>query len=405
MKKLFKNLTFQFVLIPLLKIGFKLEVRKLKRIRKSKNLIYRCISLKIRNIQELNKRGIDHEADDILFFLISDLLELKHSEEDLVKETNYKDRIESWKSEIVKHEEIILLQDAYFRLFNLESKMLKSNECKTTLSKNPVFPEPSFSNLRKLNKYVTEIYKNEYSDFLDRTTITFKLTYSEITGFLAVITPLIFIGSYLNTKVYYLSFGINTTDYFTITDYLSSSVADSEMAIYSFLFAILGIVIRVAVDFSVTTTEQKKVNNKVQRWMGIFVLVFFLSIIMVEYYKNDFINYYDIGLLLILLAFDLLSKVSARYFEKPLKALFLIFFSSFFLIFMVSQALNDSQRVRKINDNNVNLIIEEDLSTRIPNEYVVLGSNSNYFFISDTAFVETQVINKGSIDMVEITVD
>ncbi|WP_298370928.1 hypothetical protein [uncultured Lutibacter sp.] len=400
MKSLIINIILKVFVLPLQKLKIKLEFRRFKKALKVETYIYRCLNVRIRNLLDTKIYGYDNNQDELVFFVLSKLLEYNFDNKD---EITYEKR----KKEIKNSIEIILNDELSLELIDAFAKVRDSIYTeyggKKILQnrKFPINPIVSNVNLDKLNEFTKVIRKKTKSEFInlyDRSTYKIDFSLSEIGNILAMITPIIFIGAYYYSKIYFRHFGFNIHNFFTLSDYISVSIEKIEAALLAGFFAIIGITISL-IDYSKNLSYLSSTKaKKKQKNSYIFIFIVLIISVIFQFYINGKLKYEALHYLLIPIFFFIADYLSVKYFKNSLKALFILtFISQFYLNIGISIYKDIHLIENNWSIDSPKIKLTPSFENKSYEKLKIIGFSNDYVFLRDSIKSESIIINKENI--------
>lgn len=221
--------------------------------------------------------------------------------------------------------------------------------------------------------------------------------YDKLIPFTTAITSLFIVTAYMYNKLYLGHYGIEVSKYFTLSDYLASSLEIIDYGFRSAIYSIISYLIFNNIPFKEQTNQQKK------RVSTIYFAWFFIHVMFFEYnYLNPEAIYITVSLILywyVMWSIFWLTK----YFEERQLVLILLLFISLFIINVfgtLAQKINDIDMDMAKYADNQKIRFKENFDLN-PSNLVLLGSNSNYYFFIGRNF-KSYVVPRDKIELVTI---
>lgn len=224
-----------------------------------------------------------------------------------------------------------------------------------------------------------------------------KLSLSDATQITTLVSVSLIVGSYYVTNSFYYHFGIISSNYFGIADYLSASIDLISSAVLATLLSIFGV--GIAILSSSRTPKSVLTERTKELWPELVILCGLISIF-IAYFRDDLqMLFSTLPLVVWLIAVRVVPKEIFRFFEAPFFPLFAILFAIYFSVKLYSGtqlellSIHDGTYWKKHQG-------KLDISPLSPNEdseLKMIGSNSTYFFCLDNKSGSVVVVPKNRI--------
>lgn len=222
----------------------------------------------------------------------------------------------------------------------------------------------------------------------------------------------LFILAYIYNKIYYSNYGIHVSQYFTVSDYLSSTIDKIDVAIISGLIAIL--IDLIVFYFFPRQILSKNINKMPKQDRIILVYIFFSYIIFLfltfvifviaipiaSYFQNKY-NFISSLYVAGMIASIIVSmEISKKYNNEKSNITFILILFSF--IFPIAMCKELSHNIVLINGyakpecDRIELAspVSDELDTC---ELIWLGANSGYAFFRYEKTGESVVLSRSNI--------
>jgi len=218
----------------------------------------------------------------------------------------------------------------------------------------------------------------------DRQAVKISLSLERAGAIIPVLSCFFLISGYLNNRFLLGYFGIEVSKYFTLGDYLASSI---EVIRYSATGAAIGIL---SFFFGAHRASRKpytqiEYERKRREYWPYMILVAAIIGTVRGYLENS-VMFYDASYVLIIFASLYFSaKLATKYFKEPLAAMFLLVFISSYSAHMFSSVGRAIHRVRFSPIEEIKIYdiqFKKGLSVN-GSELVFIAGNSNYLFLLD----------------------
>jgi hypothetical protein len=408
MKKKFLSFYINVIYLPLAKLSVKFAWRRFKKLKRIQNFAYNGLHFRIKNIKGFKIYGYNEENDELVFFTISDILDLTFNTEDEAKLVELKTEVSELKEIVLADSKSQKLIYIFFEIQQLINDKLQKTDI--------VFPnynineknkfDVSLDNINNIAKNVSSLSKNEINEVFDRSSFKLKLSYTNFLHLISIVTPLILIGAYLSNKIYFSNFNIDIHNFFNVSDYISISIAEIELASISVIFASVSLFLtffRASRNQNRFQLQKRKIKHTIE---DIFILIILFAIPVISFYINSPMKYYSLSALLFLIVFKLADVIAIKYFSNPIKASFFIIiilsFISNIIVLSYSKVFEFKLAVKN-KQRGYELVFKDSENDYLRNQYF-LGSNSHYIFLIDSLLTKTTVIDKNLVQKIELDI-
>ena len=208
-----------------------------------------------------------------------------------------------------------------------------------------------------------------------------SLSIFDITTVFGVLSVLFFISGYLYNRAFFGFFGIEVSKFFTINDYLSTSIDE----IY---YLIISIVIGIIFNYFWWSPEYRESRLKMSKKRLLFedfpflLTIFLISFVAILSLVFDFPGKYIIRGFTLFILFQIFMVRFSYIFEKFSFSPMIFLVISFFFIFIIFGALHNGQMIKSYTVNVPNkytIKLESSLKMNLKELYF-LGTNSKYSF-------------------------
>lgn len=340
----------------------------------------------------------------------------------------YKDNLNLLKKEVInsnskliaKHYILTAYYDYYtsknsiiFRKLNTKDIKISFNKAKLYDSKIKLIKDSTYSNLKKnikseLKKISNQIKKQnrekiKYEKEKAINPIEIKMSY--IITFFSIVSSLSLIGGILYNQLLFYFLGINATNFFNISDYISSSIDVLLIVFLSMIIAVPFYFLKIShildeaiIDEQLGTNIQNR-NDKSEAKIKWFIVITLIFGIVIFYYQHKELSYNIIGIFTYLLIIFYSSRLN---FWKYIKNSFLA--NLCFLILINFLYLVISKSYTQANEIKNNKLISEYkvvLKEEIKDKFTFIKSNSYYTFLYDSINNKVIVIPNSEIKRIE----
>ncbi len=255
-------------------------------------------------------------------------------------------------------------------------------------------------------KKVREISEKRYEQELNNKIPPVKISSENITFLLTIFSTFFLISGIIYSKVYFHLLGINLSDFFSISDYLASSI---DVLMYTFLSMIFGMIFywrgfksRVKIKIHENQFNIQPNKKKTNAYMIILLNIIFISTFCMNYYINNIFMYTLLYVPLYSIFFILYDLIPIwKYVENPLKVDFIV--SSFFTfsILLILTAFSHSDQIlrKEIKDDNYKIVFQNESEN--DKNLIFITSNSTSVFLLSTDTKKVKMIPLDSIVSIE----
>lgn len=428
----------KYILLPLYRVAKRLDLYTYETTLKTAVLLMRYVALVIRE-SEVIATDEEDKVDLIVVTLIARILtpELflaNHKHREPAERFFTNETITEVRSEINENHELI--QRLSSRL--MDNPVIIECMCQFWLTlhlgclitKDLEYAEYNMSRVHELDdsakplrpRDVNSIHRNtnrKISQFkklaIDRESDKFDVTASELIKFLSFIAALLIpTAGYLYNYFLLAPFGIDSSNYFTIPDYVASSITAIRESLSSMLFFFVGIVVSEMRGSRKRAQEvlyskyriSISVKQPLPRWLGWCLLICSIVLSMALYYIGSS-SYYSLvglsGMSILVMAVD---RCVFRYFKRPTAIRSVVIAIALFSTALWSSASSRVYELKMgIEHDSKNYTIHLEQEHLLPsNDLIILSSTSKYY-IFITRELRVYVLDRESIKHIEIKTD
>ncbi len=422
MRNLLHSLKIRMVVLPLLRIAGWLRLMSLKRALTVDSLLLTKLEhlIRLMNPESLSE-GYDEEYDKVVYISAKKLRQPHIFEDD----TDYPGEIlqevaeayASLRKEYEKQQELV---------DTTEQNALKNSAVKRTLAdycRIRHFIDSGFNRKESAEYHLTrakdmgfaadpikekELYAYEKSvrtdiaelrySISEREAVKVDLSIPGMTFLLAVASSLFLISGYLYNQFLLGSFGVDVSYYFTVSDYISSSISKIG---FSFSAAAIGVA---SYFFGVHSSSRKSFaqveleRRKPDYWKYVIVWASIMGAILNLYLGNIQIFYSVSYLAVISTSLSYLPKACRKYFKRPDATLY----TAIFVISLFTHLWSSTgMRINELRTDDLAEMKAYDIAFSgsvgpTSDELLLVASNSNYYFLLDDER-RMHVIGKASV--------
>lgn len=374
--------------------NFKLKIvlYNFKKLINLRNLTKSTSFVRIRKIAGYKNTGHDEENDLDTYYIANYFLKLKNDE---AKNTELRKLINACKQD----EKLLQIFDLYVKIDNLINNVTEKEKIiLDTEPKEPLLKNIEEISIKKIKRVLRKFIKSDFDDIIDRSTFKFNITTQETTSYLTIISTLIFCGGYLYNRILFKLYGIDTSLYFTISDYLSVAIKQIDNAFIGGVFALIGFFISIVeLKENIGYFKDEKIQKKNKR-KNILFTVFILGAYGVHsYFNHDF--FFEFLFIPMLYFFNkIINKFLFPHIKASSRNLSIILFTTVYFTFVVSTAIRDYYVDN--NDDNLLLTFKHIENQNEFKEYKLITITSNYAILRKNRD-SIKIIEKGLITSFE----
>jgi hypothetical protein len=251
-----------------------------------------------------------------------------------------------------------------------------------------------------------EISEKTYEKELNNKIPIIKISSDKISFFLTVFSTFFLISGIIYSKIYFYLLGINISDFFSVSDYLASSI---DVLMYTFFSMIVGMIFyRQGIKDSIKNRIQEEQFNiqtnrrKNSLYIIMMLNIFLLSMFCINYYINHTLIYTLLYIPLYSIFFKLYDLVPIwKYVENPLKIDFIVSSFATFSILLILTAFSHSDEIlrKEIKDDNYKIVFQNEDENK--KNLIFITSNSTSVFLLNTDTKKVKIIPLDSISSIE----
>lgn len=228
----------------------------------------------------------------------------------------------------------------------------------------------------------------------------FKINSSHV-GFVAsIFTTLFILSGFLYNKIFFAYFGLSVGDFFTVSDYLGSSVDVISIALLATLIGVVSYFwgINAGINASIHNEEFEVVEERRgDRYLTLACVLMPIIMFIVSYLKDGELIFHVLHVPVMLLFFSFLYNFSAlKYIENRRQVAFFIIVA---FMFALNLTLRLATKIEKIVSGQYSAPYVLNFSEKVPDlqGYNYLLSNSSYVFLWNNETSTMKVILKSEV--------
>lgn len=286
------------------------------------------------------------------------------------------------------------------RLVGAEARVLKIEELLKKRAKDEQeLKDPSWVEFEPLYEKLKTECRALSREVDDR--LAYKLDFSlqHLALLVGLLSPFFLISGYIYDHYFLGHFGLDTSQYFSISDYLSSSIEQIRSCFISAILAIGSMYLGAHHGSLQTSDVRQQEHRSWNRMLAFTNLVTALALI-VNYFIPSPAFPFLISLAIYVLAYDFLPYIAERFFIDKRKALFLLMFFVVFSASMYSAIGASIYAVEHKTQLGVTTAYESDIDL---SKFVLLSANSSYLFFYDAEQHKVLVLPRSAIRSYVVT--
>lgn len=237
----------------------------------------------------------------------------------------------------------------------------------------------------------------------DRKGHKIDLDFSSIGQAISLVSICFLLTGYLYSSIFLSHFGIPSTQYFAVSDYLATSLDKIQSSVMSSVYALVGMGVGVLQRSRMSAAELQREQRNNPLWVLRLLQVILAVGLVWLFLTNREIFYFVLpaaGMFLIVDVF----KYIRRYFHNPLKAQFAFAFVSLYCLAIFSNIQLDLERVRTgtyWSQHSETLKVSPDLALDASN-LLLLYASGGYFFMLQKDTGTAVIVPRDKVLQVEI---
>ncbi|KON46932.1 hypothetical protein [Mariprofundus ferrooxydans] len=286
LKTKLERFRFNYIGLPLIKFAYKIRFLVLKKSLKTQLSIHFALKILIRALDPDSRlHGYDEHTDKMVHLATWKITHQEEFEEDCCIEEierpedlkkaihdlrqdyfSNKEVIDKLASKAINNENIRSLVVRYFLVMNftetLQKKTKTAQQHLTRARELDASAEPlEAKHLWEIDRKTKKKYKSIRNEIADKTAVKISFDEINIGAFLSILSALFLTSGFLYEYTFLGAFGIDVTRYFTLADYLASSMEAIRFSLVGAIFALIGFIFRVNGDSRMSPSELEY-NNK-----------------------------------------------------------------------------------------------------------------------------------------------
>lgn len=252
----------------------------------------------------------------------------------------------------------------------------------------------------KLKKQTKHALKKHRNEIADKEAVKLSITLSQLGSGIALLSALFVVSGYLYDKYYLGAFGIDVSKYFTISDYLSTSVESIRYAGFSGFFATVFTFLGFHHGSRKSYAQLEYERGQKDYTLHVFGLILIVNVI-VSYFVDQLLFYSALLMFAVVAALPLSDIISRKYFKQPIPVLFFLVFVALFFVrlyYSAARSVYQAQDETLISEATERYEYEFMDTIKLSDKNVVmLAANSNYYFFWDFKQETSIILPKDAI--------
>lgn len=256
---------------------------------------------------------------------------------------------------------------------------------------------------RKNRRGINSTFRKLISRYRDKKALKIHLTIKDVIALLAITSPFILVSGYLYDYYYLSYFGIDTSLFFTLSDYVASSITHIQICIVSAVLC-LAFGLLSAHQESLNIAEGRKDNTKSNKsFMMVMLLICTVTVSALGFRQHDPRAIYLIVYLFLItiMSIYIAPFITRRFFNESLRHFMMVYFICFYVLsfsFVILMARYDGAHGKSGSQYKTSL----EMTTKL-NGYNVLMANSGYIFFYDPTTKNALVLPKSQLQSASIS--
>lgn len=255
------------------------------------------------------------------------------------------------------------------------------------------------SDIKRLKGEVKELNTERVEAEKERRIKPISVNGSHFMFLASVVSTLFFVGGFVYNKVFFLSLGLSVGDFFTIADYVSSSV---DVLFMVFMSALIGFIYMLwgysdGVGDRVHS-ELFEVERKGIDYTYPFMIMLASLVGVFSSYINGRVDYYLVGYVTLFVLFYYMPKWHVwKYIKNSTAVASVIISVSVFSVHLCSTALKKAEDIKEHRHISMYSVVYKDEYKRFADD-VYFMSNSNYVFLWDETIRKVNIVPRNGVE-------
>lgn len=295
------------------------------------------------------------------------------------------------------------MADAFFynMLKDIKKEKLALNKANAIFKNSKLWTYKELEeNFKKINKR----FKKLRSELAERGVIKFTFDLKQISSLLGILSFVLSISGYLYVSAFFNNFGINSSLYFSLSDYLPYSLNQIRSIFFATLvnMAFLTMGLRAS---SLRSKNQHSFDRKTYEKIDLIIFsVMGFAVIkeVFSYYNTKIINFETIKLFLWLLSLIISSWIASKFFKQFVSTFLFIAFSCQIFSSAYIEALINSEKIKKgeyVFRDNIKIKNHENIDLI---DTKLFALNSSYAFLFNNKTKEIYIFPKSDVEEIQI---
>ncbi len=410
MKKLIANLVFKLIYLPWLTLKYKTLRNSLKRANKVCALVALLMQYVLRYHEDmLGLKGESEHKNNLVTIVVGKLCGLKYRAALEPLAQKHKKEIGKVVAKAKRIDVITKSLVTFYELRALGFKVLEKEDEKTKYLKqarklSAKARDLEIKDLYEIEKSVRKQIKSTRGEIADRGALKIDVSLQHVGAILTVVSSLFLVTGFLYNRFLLGAFGIDVSQYFSLADYLASSIDKIRFAAFSALIATIALFLRIHYESRRLEIGFQSQGKKEKDYWLYFIIVVVTAGAIKSYYDESILFYTQMQVLILVIGIYVSWPIAYRYFAKPVPT----FFSMIFLFsFAGHMYASIGMTIHKFNNSDIEDLRKYKLHladgfSMDTNSLVVLSANNSYFFLYDVREKKAKIVRKDKVDYVEV---
>ncbi len=263
--------------------------------------------------------------------------------------------------------------------------------------------ELEVKDLSSVNRSARAELRRLRAEIADRESFKIDFSLSQIGTVLTLFSSLFLVTGFLYNRFLLGAFGVDVSHYFSLTDYLASSIDKIRFAGFGAILATVSSFLRVHYESRSAALRLESTQPKPDYWFYFLIIVLVVGTVK-SYFEDSVLFYIQMQLLLFLVGLYFSWPIAKRYFTNPVPAFFSMVFLVTFAADMYASIGSTIHRFDKgdiAGLRNVKVHLTGDFLGK-REDLVILSGNSAYLFLFDQQQHNIIVAPKDKVEFIEI---
>lgn len=251
-----------------------------------------------------------------------------------------------------------------------------------------------------------ELSEKKYQQEIKKRISPIEITSENISFLLTLFSTFFLISGIIYSKIYFYLLGINISDFFSVSDYLASSVDTLMITFFSIaigmIFYFIGAKHRLKITIYEEQFNTEDAIRKREIYFIIFMNVLLIVLFFVNYFKYNILEYKLLFPPILFIFFKYYWSIPIwQYFKNPEKAGLVLMSFTTFIVSLILTALTYSDEIlrKELNDDKYRVVLNN--KNYDTNNLLFIISISNNVFMLDVNTKKVKIIPLDSVESIE----